>query len=103
MDVEMRYGFAAVVAVVDDEAESGLVQTFLVGNVLRDVNHVAEQRLVGRGGGGNARDFLFRDDEDVDGRLGLDVMEGQAKVVLEGDPGWNLAVDDLREEGAHNG
>jgi len=102
MDMEVRDAFAAIGTVIDDESEARIVQAFLLSDGLRDKDQVAEEWFVDGLGGGNARDFLFGDDEDVNGCLRLDVMERQAAVVLVDDPGWNLAGDDAGENGAHD-
>jgi hypothetical protein len=45
-----------------------------------------------------ARDRLLRDDQQMDGGLGLDVVDHDAALVLELDLRRNLAVDDFLEE-----
>src|SRR5262249_30245536 len=54
---------------------------------------VAEQVAVGFGDVGVCRDDLARDDQDMDRRLRVDVVKGQATVVLVDDLRGNLAVD----------
>lgn len=52
---------------------------------------------------GNGRDVLFRNDEDVYGRLRIDVGEGVALVVLVDGFGRDTSIDDPAEEAAHFG
>ncbi len=47
---------------------------------------------------GNARDGFLRDDENVLGRLRVDVIEGENKVVLVNDLCRNFASNDFLEE-----
>jgi len=44
---------------------------------------------------------LFRDDEQVHGRLRLDVVDDDAALVLVFDLGGNLVIDDALEDGFH--
>ena len=44
------------------------------------------------------RDDLARDDEDVDGGMRVDVVDGHALLVLVGDAGGDFLLDDLQEE-----
>lgn len=99
--MEVWDGLAPIRAIINDETETGVVEALQLGNVLGNVDQMAEQRFVGDLGFGHARDFLLGDDQDMDRRLGIDVVEGQAEVVLEGDLGRDLAGDDSGEDGAH--
>src|SRR2546429_6614781 len=49
------------------------------------------------------RDVAPRDDQEVDGRLGVDVSERDARVVLVLDVGRSLAVDDAAEHAVRHG
>jgi len=101
MHVKMRHGFATVRPIINDDAEAGIAQAFMPGQGLCDKEQVAEQRLIGRRGGADARDHLLGHDEEMDGRLRMNVVEGQALVILVDNPGWDLAGDDLLKNGAH--
>lgn len=94
----MRDGFARVGAVVDDDAKAGGEVEFS-----RDPagggEQVAEQRFVAGGGFGDARDELFRDDEQMDRRLRLDIVEDDTVFVLEFDFRGDFAVDDFLKDG----
>jgi hypothetical protein len=97
----MRHGFAAIGAVVDHEPKSGFTQPFLFGHELRHAEEMSQQRLVAEFRGGDTLNFLFGDDEQMYRRLRMDIVEGQAAVILKGDSGGNFAGDDLGENRAH--
>ena len=67
-------------AVVHDQAE--IAEPLLQRDLASDREQMAEQRVVLAGRGGEARDRLARDDEDVGRRLRGDVAKGQREVVL---------------------
>ncbi len=98
MNVQMRNGFAAVGAVVDDDAET-LGEVFAAGDLGGGEQEVAEQRLVLRGCGGDTGQRFFRNDEDVDGGLWRDVAEGEAEFVLMHDVCGDFAGGDFFEKG----
>lgn len=65
---------------------------------------MTKQGLVLVGAVGEFGDGLLGDDQYVYGGLGIDVLEGEAEVVLEDNVGGDFAVDDLAEDGvAHGG
>ncbi len=94
--VEMRDGLAAIGFAVDHESIA-VGQTQLRCQVFRDNKQVTQQftvalsHIVGRG-----QDF-FRNDQYMDGCLRIDVMKGQAAIVLIGDFGGDLLFNDLQE------
>ena len=100
--MEVRNGFTAVGAVVDDETKAAGEVEF-PGENAGGEKEVAEERLVGGDGFANARNGLLRDDQQVNGSLGLDVVQDEAEVVLVFDLGGNFAVDDALEEGLRHG
>jgi hypothetical protein len=100
--VEVGNGFTAVGAVVDDETKAAGEVEF-PGENAGGEKEVAEERLVGGDGFANARNGLLRDDQQVNGSLGLDVVQDEAEVVLVFDLGGNFAVDDALEEGLRHG
>ena len=73
----------------------------LLGDELRDVEQVAEQRLVLLGRLAEARQAVarLRDDQKVDGRLRADVAEGERLVVLVQHRRRDLLGDDLVKDG----
>ena len=101
MHVKMRHALAAIRTIIDDEPKARVVETFLPGQSLRDVDQVAQKRFVGGRRGCHARDFSFRDDQDVDRRLWRDIVKSQTEVVFVGDAGRDFTGDDLGENRAH--
>ena len=98
MDVQVRDGLAGVGAVVHDKAVAfGELEFF--GDGSGNEEKMAEDGLVDGGRLAEARDRLLRDDEQVDRRLGLDVVEDDAEFILVLDLGRNLAIDDALEDG----
>ena len=97
--MEVGDGFAAVGAVVDDDAEAVFGESFAMGNASGDLQKVAEEGGVFAGGEGDAGDGLAGDDEEVDGGLRGDVAEGDALVVFMDDVGGNLPGADFFKEG----
>ncbi len=97
----MRDGFTAVGTVVDHDPKSRGVQAFGFCHALRHEYQVTEKALVRRGGFGDPRDFLLWDDQEMDRRLRVDVVEGETSVILENDPGGNFAGDDPGENRTH--
>jgi hypothetical protein len=101
--MEMRDAFSAIGAVIDDQAETRIVQAFLFGHGLRDKDEMAEKRFIFGLGGRHARDFPFGNNQNMNRGLGLNIVERHAAVVFKNDPGGNFAGDDFREDGAHDG
>ena len=101
MHMKMRHTLAAVRTAIDDEPKAGVMEAFLFGDRLRDMDEVAQKRFVGGCGGRHAGDFSFRDDQDMDRGLGMNIVKRQAEVVFISDPDRDFAGDDLRENCAH--
>ena len=98
VDMQVRDALAGVRAVVHDEAEPfGELEFF--GDRAGGEQEMAEEGLVGGVGLADAWDGLLRDDEQVDGRGGLDVVDDDAMFVLVLDARRNLAGDDFLEDG----
>lgn len=81
VDVEVGNGFAAVGAVVDDDAKTS-VEFELLGDLASNEKEMAEQGLVFRGRFAYARNQFFGNDQNVDGRLRIDVADCEAELVL---------------------
>ena len=64
---------------------------------------MAEDGLVGGYGFTHAWNGLFRNDEQVNGRLRLDIVEHDAEIVLMLDFGGGLAVDNFLEKRFYHG
>jgi hypothetical protein len=102
VDVEVRDAFAGVGAVVDDEAEAAGEVEFFRDDSGGD-EEMAELGFVGWRGFADAGDECLWDDQEMDGRLGLDVVDDDAAVVLVLDLRGDFAVDDSLEEGFRHG
>ena len=101
MDVEMRHSLAGIAAMVDDEAEAFVprLDAELFGDTARREQQGAERGLIFRHGLADTRDELLRHDEDVNGSLRIDVVEGGDEVVLIDERRGDLTVDDFLEKG----
>ena len=84
--MQVRHRLAAVLLAVEDQPIA-VRQAQLVRQLGRDEMQMAEQFAVFRRNVRVGRDDLARDDEDVDRRLRIDVMEGEALVVFVDDAG----------------
>ena len=103
MDMEVRYALAAIFPIVNDESET-LGQIQLDRGRGRRQQQVTEQGLVGSRGFLDPGDWFFGYDQNVNGCLGMNVMECDAHVVLMFDASRNFAIDDaLEQRFAHGG
>lgn len=100
--MEVRNGFAGVRAGVHDEAKAfGEIQFFRDDS--RDDDEMTKLGFVCSGGFAHAGNELFRDDQQMDGRLRLDVVENDAVLVFIFDFSGDIAVDDALENGFGHG
>jgi len=100
MDVQVEYRLSDGTPVVDHQAE---VRQLLFGSHLaRHEEEVAGQLRVLLLHVGHLGDGHFRDHEDVDGCLGVDVAERQSPVIFVDNVGGDLAVDDFLKDGAND-
>ena len=97
VDVEVGDGFAALFAVVNDEAES-IADAGFAGDFAGGEEEMAEEGLVGGLGRADAGKGMFGYDEEVDGGLRIDVVKHDAFVVFVFDFRRDFAVDDFGEE-----
>ena len=98
-DVNMKMidGLAGVPSAIDDRPESILPQTLAFGypgcrmeESPEDALICVEHRLY----------VLFRDHQEMNRRLGIDIFESYAIIVLMQNPGLALAADNLAENAA---
>jgi hypothetical protein len=68
------------------------------GQRRRPAKHRPDQRVIRRRQVVERGDVLFRDEQHVQRRLGVDVLEYQQVVVFEDDLGGNLPRNDSAEE-----
>ncbi len=83
---------------VDHEPES-LGQLELASDGAGDEQEMAEDGLILGLGFADARYHFFGDNQEVNGRLRLDVVENDAVLILVFDAGGDLARDDFFEDG----
>jgi len=101
--MQVRDGFARIGAVVEHETIAPLLQTEFFGDLSSPQQELAQRDFVFRRRAGDVRNRLFGNDQNVRGRLRLDVAKGKHKFVLIDYRGWNFARDDLLKQGfAHN-
>ena len=99
--MQVRHAFSAVAAVVDHKAVAGFGDAEFLGERCGGEQEVTERGLVGGAGFADAGDKFLRDDEHMHRRLWVDIVDGDAEVVLVRELGRNLAVDDLLKESFH--
>ena len=103
MEMDVMDAVAGVVAAVEDQAQAALEEAALPGDVPCPPHQPPHQRVVAVLELGDALDVAARDDQHVGGGLGVDVVEGQDLVVLEGDLRGHLPLHDLAEQAGHGG
>jgi len=101
VEMEMVHGLAAVFSGVDDNAVA-LGESLGLGDGGSGLEQMAEEGGLVRAGVVQGGEVLAGNDENVDGRLGMDVGEGVAEVVLMDGGGGDGSLSDLAEEAAHD-
>jgi hypothetical protein len=101
--MQVGHRLACIRAIVKDKAVTGLVESKLSRNFRRLQQKMTQNLMVGRCRFGDARDGLFRNDQNVRWRLGSDVPEGNDKFILVNDLRGDFARDDFFKQGlAHS-
>ena len=95
--VKMRDRLGGVGAVVDHEAKPFLKIQFFCERAGSE-QEVAEHCLIGERRFTDARDGFFWDDQQMNRRLGLDIVEHDAEIILVFDLGGDFTVDDALEK-----
>ena len=96
--MQMRNGFPAVRPVVYYQTIAGFGKAEFFGDFGCFEKQMAEQFVIVGRSFGDSRDVFLRNNQDMDGRFGVDVAEGEHKVVFVNDVGGDFAVDDLLED-----
>jgi len=78
-----------------------IFQPLLVGHRLANGHAVTDECRILNVHRLQTDDLFFRDDQDVDGRHGVDVPERQTMFILVDNVCGDLSVDDLLEDGTH--
>lgn len=93
--VEMGNRFAAVGSVVDHQPEAGFTDSQLSCNFRRLEEQMADQLFVLGRGFGDARYRFFGNDQNVLGRLRVDVAKGDHQIIFVNDVRGDFARGDL--------
>lgn len=94
--MEVGNGLPRRLSLIDDESVAVLNEAFRLGDLsggVQKIKVVARLRDVG-----DARDLRPGNDEDVDGRLRVDVSKRDDVIIFVNNVGGNLPVDDFRKE-----
>jgi len=98
VNVQMRNGFAAMRAVVDDKSIAGFINAFVARDLCGSQQQGSEHVLMLRPGRADAVDPVFRYDEDVDRCLGRDVAKRQNLIIFVDDLSRDFTVPDFLEQ-----
>ena len=82
MKMNVKYGLPSARAVIDDHPVSLRVQPPVLGNFFCGQEEMADEVPVGFGHAVNIGNMLFWNDECVDGRLRVHVLEGGHEIVF---------------------
>src|ERR1039458_3985074 len=99
--MEMVHGLAAVLPGIHDDAVAA-VKLLGLGDLRRRRKKVTEQRGILSGGIAERTNMLSRHNQHMHRRLGVDIREGVAKIVLEDGRRGNNSFNDFAEEAAHS-
>lgn len=101
--MEVRHGFAAVLAVIDDQTVAGFIQPKLGGDFGGFEQQMAENFFIVRLRFGDAWNGFLRDDDEVGGRLRIYVAEGEDGFVFKDNRGRNFSRGDFfKQSFAHD-
>jgi hypothetical protein len=96
VEVKVIDGLAAIFAGVDDDAVA-FGKALVAGDLRGGLEKMAEEFAVLSAGVVERCEMFSGDDENVDGRLRMNVGEGVAELVLVDGGGWNGALSDFAE------
>ena len=96
MNVEDRLASFAIG--VEDRPVSALAVPVLLRQRRRSPRHRSDQLVITRREVVQRGDVTSRDDQQMERRLRIDVLDGDYGIVLMDDRGWNRACDNLAEE-----
>jgi len=98
MEMKVGHCLASVVAMIDDEPVSGASDAKFFPETGRDDEEMTEELLVSWLDVRYAGDWLDRHDEQMHGRLRLNIPEGEAILITVDDIGRDFARDDPAKE-----
>lgn len=100
MEMNVKYGLPGAGAVVDDHPVSLRVQPPVLSNFSCSQEKMADQVSVGFGHAMNVGNMFFWNDESVDGRLRVHILEGGHEIIFVNDFGRDFFRDDPAENAA---
>lgn len=95
MKMNVEHGLSGVFAVINDHPVSVSVEMILRGNGFGDKEQMADKLPVRRDDRMNVGDMFFGHNENMGGRLGIEVLKRDRKRVFMDDFCGNLFCDDL--------
>src|SRR5574340_953835 len=98
MKVNVEYGLPGVATVIDHHPVPVLVQRPFFSDRLRHEKEMTDSLLISFLHAMNISKMLLGHNEDMDGRLRIDVLECKARPVFVNDLRRDLLPDDLAEE-----
>jgi len=101
MHVEMVHGLATLFAVIDDNPVP-IPEAVRTRNLSGGQQKMAEQCLVILSGRRKRIDVLAWRNQDMRGRLRVNIREGVALLILVNGLGWNRSFNDFAEEATHD-
>ena len=99
MDVQMGNTLTCVRPVVDHQSITGLIHPGLLRHDPCREQKLSEQRSMAIISSTDSFNHLFWNDQDVDRRSGVDIVEGDQIIVLVDNPRGDFARDDFLEDG----
>ena len=103
MEVKMKNFLAGITARIEDDPVAALTDPFFPGDLPGPEKDLPEQGFRSVGGVVEGGEVVLGDDQDVDRRLGPDVLEDEDALVLEEDLGRDLLADDAAEKAVARG
>ncbi len=97
----MRDGFSAVGAVIDDGAETRLIDSELASHFPSREQKMAENFLIRWAGFADSGNGFARDNQYVSGGLRRNIPEGTTNRIMVDDVRWDLAVIDFFKKRLH--
>jgi hypothetical protein len=99
VEVQVRDGFAAIRAIIDDEAVAVFFKLALASDPLSGDEEMSEEGMILGRDGPVAGVMFFWDDKNVNGGLGGEITKGEDVIILVKNIGGEFAVDDAFEDG----
>jgi len=98
VEMEMKHRLAALVIAVQHQAEAPLGDALLSGDAVRHQEEVPKEPIITLARLKDRREVAAGNDQDVDGGLRVNVLEGHRFFVLVDDLGGMFPLGDLAEE-----